>query len=113
MSPTERRYAGHLEMLRAEGEILGWWFEGIRLILAPKRDGHREKVLTIDFLVQLADESLELHDVKGTTTSGRKTPAPWVEGDAKEKARWATEIFPIPIRYAYLVGGEWKLKDVG
>jgi hypothetical protein len=112
MSPTERRYAGHLEMLRLEGHILGWWFERVRLVLAPKRDGHREKTLTIDFLVQLFDGSLELHDVKGTTRSGKK-PAPWVEGDAKEKARWATEIFPFPIRYAYEADGEWKLKEVG
>ena len=77
MNKYEFRYAEHLELRRIVGEIQAWWFEGIKLRLAKATS------YTPDFLVQLANGSLEMHEVKGF----------W-EDDARVKIKVAAEMFP-------------------
>src|SRR4029077_19801939 len=59
MNRTERRYSQHLEILRAAGEVRWWAFEAIKLRLA------RRTWYTPDFLVELPDGELTVHEVKG------------------------------------------------
>lgn len=56
---TERRYGSHLELRRMLGEVLGFQWEHLAFKLAP-RCWYRP-----DYFVQLADGTLEIHEVKG------------------------------------------------
>lgn len=105
MNKTESAYAQHLEALRAAGEVLWWGFEVVKV-----RIGH-DCWLLPDFLVMLADGRLELHDTKGTKRvkrPGASKEVPWVEEDARVKARAVGDRFPIPMFLVYRTGvGEW------
>ena len=76
MNGLEKRYAGHLEERKAVGEILTYQFEPKKFVLAPKT------TFTVDFLVLVADWSLEAHEVKGH----------W-EDDARVKIKVAATMF--------------------
>lgn len=77
MNRTEERYAELLQARKAAGEIADWWFEAVTLRLA-NRTG-----FTPDFMVQLPNGTLELHEVKGF----------WRE-DARVKIKVAAALFP-------------------
>ena len=91
MNQTEGAYADHLDLLRRAGEITWFCFEGVTLKLA---DGCR---FTPDFAVQLPDETVEIHEVKGF----------WRD-DAKIKLKVAVEMYPI-FRFVVVkrVRGAW------
>lgn len=78
MNKTEAAYALHLHALQLAGKIRSWRFESLTLRLA---DATR---YTPDFLVELVDEQLELHEVKGF----------WRD-DARVKFKVAAELFPM------------------
>lgn len=94
MNKTEARYERHLDVLRAAGQVRHWWFEGITLKLA------HDCRLTPDFLVMLADGSLECHDVKGH-----------FEDDAKVKMRVAASLFPFRFVAVRATRGGWEEED--
>lgn len=75
MNPTEQKYADILEMRKRAGEILEYYYEGIKLKLADKT------FYTPDFVVVTPD-CVELHEVKGH----------W-EDDARVKVKVAAERF--------------------
>lgn len=77
MNGTERRYAEHLELRKVAGEVEWYAFEAVKLRLA------KLTYYTPDFLVMLADGTLEAHEVKGH----------W-EDDARVKIKVAAETFP-------------------
>lgn len=77
MNGLEKRYAAHLELRRATGEIQSYLFEPIKLRLA------QSTFFTIDFLLWMADGSIELHEAKGH----------W-EDDSRVKIKVAAKMFP-------------------
>ena len=98
MNRTEAAYAGHLEALKASGEVLWYAFEAMTLKLA---DGCR---YTPDFAVMLPDGQLQMHEVKG-----------YWQDDAKAKIRVAASLFPMPFIAVYQQpkrdGGGWKFEE--
>lgn len=100
MNKTEAAYAAKLEERKTAGEIVGFWFEAVTFKLA------KDTRYTPDFLVQLADGTLEAHEVKGF----------W-EDDAKVKIKVAASMFPVLFR-AFKVrpkkhGGGWEEEVIG
>lgn len=98
MNKTEAAYAQQLALRKNAGEIAWWGFESMKLRLA------KATYLTVDFVVQLADGTLEMHEVKGRGVGGRF----WAEEDARIKLKVAAEHFP----FAFVVvwprkGGGW------
>ncbi len=88
MNRTERAYAQQLELRRRAGELQWWAFEPLKLRLADST------FYTPDFVVLLADGTLEAHEVKATWTKGRhRGRAGWQE-DARVKVKVAASLFP-------------------
>lgn len=79
MNNTEKAYAAILEARKQAGEVLWYEFEGMKFRLAPKT------FYTPDFNVMLADNTLEMHEVKGF----------W-QDDARVKIKCAADKFPFP-----------------
>jgi len=77
MNPTEAWYAEQLEELKRQGAVQWYKFEGITFKLAPRT------TYTPDFAVMMADNTIELHEVKGF----------W-QGTARVKIKLAAELFP-------------------
>lgn len=96
MNKTETQYANYLEMMKLAGDILGYWFEPMSLRLS-KGCHYR-----IDFMVMMADCSIEMHEVKGH----------W-EDDALVKIKVAAEKFPFKfIAIKKVKGGLWDTREV-
>lgn len=98
MNKLEEAYAAYLEILRAGGQIAAYAFEPLKLRLADRT------WYSIDFLVELADGSLEAHEVKGH----------W-EDDARVKYKVAAELHPwltfrAVRKQARAAGGGWIIE---
>lgn len=98
MNKTEAKYAEDLALWKSRGAIIEFWFEAIKLKLAPNT------FYTPDFLVMNALGELECHEVKGF----------WEE-DARVKIKVAAEKFPMRF-VAVMVkpkkdGGGWKCEE--
>ena len=78
MNKLEAGYASHLELQRLEGRVLAWRWQPFSMRLAPSL------FYRPDFLVQLTDRRLEIHETKGF----------WRD-DARVKIRAAAEMFPM------------------
>jgi hypothetical protein len=102
MNKTEASYALHLEARKLAGEIHDYWFEQLTLKLTD------DTRLTIDFLIQLKDGHLELHDTKGSKFI--------YQDDAKVKMKVAASMFPFHFVVVYprtqKLGGGWDLVPV-
>ncbi len=92
MNKTEAAYAVVLEARKRSGEIREYHYESLTVKLA---DGVR---YTPDFYVILADDSLELHEVKGG----------FVRDDARIKLRVAARHTP----FTYILA-QYKNKATG
>ena len=77
MNPTETWYAQHLEELKQQGLVQWFKFEGLTFKLAPRT------TYTPDFVVMMADNQIELHEIKG-----------YWQGTARVKIKLAAELFP-------------------
>ncbi len=77
MNKLEQSYAQTLDLYKLGGSVADWRYESMKLRLAKRT------WLTMDFLVILADGTVELHEVKGH----------W-EDDARVKIKVAAEMFP-------------------
>lgn len=95
MNKTERAWADVLEARRRAGEIREWHFEAVTLKLAA------DTRYTPDFFVVNADETCELHEVKGF----------WRD-DAKVKAKVAARLFPFPIVIVQRDKNGWQVETV-
>ena len=94
MNKMEREYAALLELRKAAGEIAAYAFEPLKLRLADRT------FYEIDFLVQLADGTLEAHEVKGH----------W-EDDARVKYKVAQELHPwLTFRAVRKAKGAWIIE---
>lgn len=78
MNQTERAYAAELAALKVAGVVAWFEFEPVKLRLADRTH------YTPDFMVMLADGSIECHEVKGF----------W-EDDARVKIKVAARLYPI------------------
>ena len=76
MNKTEQAYSNQLNLLKLQGDILDFRFEGLKLRLADKT------FYTPDFLV-IKPDHFELHEVKG-----------YWEDDARVKIKVAAHQFP-------------------
>ncbi|SEN75234.1 hypothetical protein [Nitrosomonas marina] len=98
MNKTEREYSQYLDALIACGDVLWWKFDAVNLRLADNLH------YRVDFLVMLANGSLEGHEVKGGHAFD----------DSIVKLKMANELYPWPF---YLVkkkkGGGWNITKVG
>lgn len=99
LNKTESRYADQLELRKLAGEVAWYGYESIKLKLT------KATFYTPDFLVILADGTVELHEVKGF----------W-EDDARVKIKVAAELFPM-FRFIAITeqgkkfGGGWKVEE--
>lgn len=114
MNKTEEAYAAALEARRIAGEIHAYWFESMTLKIGI------DCRVTIDFMVQLSDGTLELHDAKGgKVNAAGKIVAANMRDDAHAKYAVAAKMYPFPIRIACGVAGtktrawQWGIKRVG
>lgn len=101
MNGLESRYARDILAVRkAAGEIAEWWYEAVTFKLAP------DTRYTPDFLVQLADGTLECHECKG-----------FFEDHAKVKIKVAATMYPhrfvLVRKLAKTDGGHWDIQEVG
>ena len=81
MNKTEARYSEVLEGRRLAGEVEAWWFEEWKFRLKAKG-----LWWTPDFVVQLPDGTLEVHEVKG-----------FMREDALMKLKLFRACYPIPV----------------
>lgn len=93
MNKLETDYSRHLDSRKQRGEIFGYFFESFKLRLADKT------WYTPDFLVILADGTLEFHETKG-----------FRRDDAMVKIKVAAEQYPV---FAFLLveqaQGAWAM----
>jgi hypothetical protein len=84
MNANEVRYARHLDVLKASGEIVDWQFQPFKLYLAP------QTTLTPDFVVIYTDH-IAVKDTKGMkrkrSSKGVVTESYWAEEDAMVKIK--------------------------
>lgn len=66
MNATEKRYSEHLDQLIQSGSATWWAFEVIKVEIGSG------SFYRPDFVVQLADGSVELHEVKGYMTEAAR-----------------------------------------
>jgi hypothetical protein len=96
MNGTERAYALLLEARRRAGQVREYHFAAIALTLA------HDCRYTPDFLVVLADDTVELHETKGSH----------MRDDALVKLKVCARLYPFPLRLARLVKGSWTVTEV-
>jgi hypothetical protein len=88
MNGMEAEYAVQLEARKRAGAIVAYWYEAQTMKLA------HDTRYTPDFLVQLPNGEMELHEVKGF----------WRE-DAKIKAKVCASLYPYPVYIAQRMRG--------
>lgn len=99
MNRTEARYAEYLETLRLAGLVRRYEYEPMTLHLAP---GVRWRP---DFRVQLADGTVEVHEVKGRSS---KTGRWHATTEGRQKIRLGAALHPFPVVVVWpLAGGGW------
>jgi hypothetical protein len=96
MNKTEAAYAARLEAQRQAGDVLWWAFECLKLRLADST------FYSPDFIVLVANGTLEAHEVKG-----------YWQDDARAKIKIAAALFPIRFRAFQKQGGTWLEEDFG
>jgi hypothetical protein len=102
MNKTEAAYSRHLILQQSIGVVHQWWFEAFKFRVA-----YDACWITIDFLVQLPDGTIELHDVKGGPT----------EEDAAIKEKVLVTLFPFRVLEVRKKKGtglvdEWDIKEI-
>lgn len=95
MNGTETAYARILELQKANGTIKDWWFEAMTLKLAT------DCRYTPDFMVQMPDDSIEFHEIKGGI---------WRD-DSRVKIRVAAEKYPFRFHGYTLKKKSWHEED--
>ena len=93
MNRTEQAYAEHLEIRCLAGEVTAYRYEAYKLRLADNTH------YTPDFVVQMADLSIEIHEVKACKANG----AFLTEDDARVKIKVAAEQFS---EFQFVVAGK-------
>jgi len=93
MNKTEQRYAAQLDLEIARGEIATWWWEPVKLKLAPRT------YYSPDFLVMRLDGTLEIHETKGH-----------MEDDAAVKLKVTSDLYwCFPVKLVRWKRGAWHV----
>jgi len=101
MNQTEAAYAAILEVRKLAGEVLAWEFESVTLKLAGKC------TYTPDFMITLADLTIEFVDCKG---AGPMDPKSRVKVRCAAEKFWQYR-FVIEQKQAKKHGGNWKREE--
>lgn len=102
MNKGEAAYALQLDQRIAAGHVAAWWFEFVTIRLAD------ETHYRPDFLVQLPDGTLELHEVKG-----RKGETFYATEDGWLKVKLCAEMAPFPVVVVWPnAAGYWQERRV-
>lgn len=103
MNGTEARYAAHLDQLIQAGAVQWWAFESVKVLIGGG------SFYRPDFIVQLADGMLELHEVKGFMTEA-----------ARLRIKVAASRYPFVFKVVRAVpkkrqaqAGEWEVEVIG
>lgn len=96
-SALEADYAERLELQRAAGEILAWWYEPFTLNFAGKAGTNKAVRYTIDFLVLPANREIEIHETKGRFRRGER-----------ERLKLAAASLPFIVKAITREDGAWK-----
>lgn len=91
MNQTEAAYAHVLEAQKRAGHITDYWYECISLELGPQSRWYP------DFLVEMPDGEIQLHEVKRRRKTNDGTSAWFAEDDAKVKIKAARARYPFRI----------------
>ena len=91
MNKTEAGYAQVLEAQKRAGHITNYWYESVSLVLGPNVRWNP------DFLVELPDGEMQLHEVKGRKKATDGTSTWWAEDSAKIKIKAARARYPFRI----------------
>lgn len=113
MNRTEQLYASHLEIQKHLGNVAWWDFEAVKLRLGD------DCYFIPDFIIMLADGSIEVHDTKGTQKHYTKKAGEHfvgrIEDDAQVKMRACAERYPFKFYTAFRLpekqGGTWMKKE--
>ena len=107
MNKTERRYSEHLESLKAAGEIVWFKFGCLSLKLA-KATHYRP-----DFLVVMADGSIQIHEVKGAKKDANGNPGFYAREDSWLKIKIVSEMYPCFVfKIVFPAGRQWREKVI-
>lgn len=102
MNKVEASYAKHLEAMKSAGQVLWWKYAAVGLRLADRTFYHP------DFMVMMADGSLEITEIKG-----RKGDSYYCMDDAKVKIKVAAAQFPMRFSIVWpSKSGGWNREDV-
>ena len=108
MNRLEAQYAAHLEARKQAGEVEWYAFEPIKLKLAPST------FYAPDFLVLLADRTIEVHEVKGRTGNSTTGYKAYVMDDAAVKLKVSAQMFPFRFWMLYpRKEGGWHAEGFG
>lgn len=107
MNATESAYAQVLQGRLLAGQVAAYWFEGIKLRLGLNL------WFTPDFLVQMADRTVEVHEVKATWRGGRHAGKAGFREDARVKIKAAAHQYPL-FRFiaVRLDRSEWHAEEI-
>jgi hypothetical protein len=94
MNRLEAKYADHLAQRKLVGEVAWFSFEAVKLRLAAAT------FYSPDFLVMLADGSLEVHETKG-----------FMRDDAAVKIKVAAQLYPFRFFLVRYNAG-WHIREV-
>lgn len=99
MNTLEADYAAQLELEKRAGAITEYWFEPFNLRLA------KDTFYRADFLVMLADGTLEIRETKG-----------FMREDALIKLKIVAEKYPFRVLVVYRrlkkEGGGWRYEEI-
>ena len=116
MNKTEASYAAHLDRLIETGQIIGYWYESVTLVLG------NDCSIVPDFMVQQNDGKILFVDTKAYREESAKK---WdrrkkrkktlhAEPHTKIKAKWFVQRYPFQLFFAAYnkATGEWDHKTV-
>lgn len=95
MNGLERSYSELLDVHKAAGRVLAWWYERVTFKLAD------DTRFTPDFMVLAADGVLELHETKG-----------FMRDDARVKLKVCAEMFPFRVKLVKKVKGGFTVENL-
>lgn len=96
MNKLEAAYAQHLDALKHAGTVAWWRYEAVGLRLADRTFYHP------DFMVMMADGTLEAHETKG-----------FMRDDAAVKLKVAACAFPFVFKLVKKQkGGAWDIRTI-
>ena len=116
MNKTEASYAAHLDRLIETGQIIGYWYESVTLVLG------NDCSIVPDFMVQQNDGKILFVDTKAYREESAKK---WdrrkkrkktlhAEPHTKIKAKWFVQRYPFQLFFAAYnkATREWDHKEV-